>query len=92
MTPKYWPGDMLLTVKGPFWGLHVGQNVVIRHPYYHSIVKQIIEVLPSGDFKVSGINPLSTPSEAIGVVQTKWVLGQVIMHFPAKRIEKGAVQ
>ena len=83
MMPEYFEDDIVVCMRLPFQALRKDQNIVIKHPYYQTIVKKIIEVLPSGDVKVKGNGPQSTPTEAIGVVHRDWVLGKVILHFPA---------
>lgn len=92
MAPEYLPNDVLICAKWPFIQLRPGHNLVINHPYYHTIVKKVTNVLSSGDVIVSGTSPDSTPSAAIGVVQKHWIEGRVVMHMPYKQNpKKGAV-
>jgi signal peptidase I len=82
MEPEYRENDILVGIRLPLFSIQPGENVIINHPYYKVIVKKVMVVLPSGDINVCGVNPNSTPSKALGVIQRDWIRGKVVMRIP----------
>lgn len=93
--PLYQEGDFVLVFKIPFEffkyvNYQVGDIVVINHPYYGTIIKKIKQVSDDNNqFFVIGTQMNSTDSRQFGMVEKKWIMGKVILHFkkPGKGID-----
>ena len=77
MSPSYQDGDYLLSARSKFFKLKVGDIIVINHPKYGDIIKEITTVLPDG-YHVQGKNSMSTSTEDFGLITPKMIQGKVI--------------
>ena len=87
LSPFYQEGDFVLAVKVPFLfnlfsKFRQGDIMVLRHPYYGVLIKQVQWISSDGNqFYVTGTQPESTDSRQFGLVERKWVFGKVILHI-----------
>lgn len=81
MLPLLVEGDLVLAadwywLTGP---LRPGDLVVVRHPVYGVLVKQVEHLLPgTGQLTVRGTRPVSLDSQEFGPLERRAVLGKVI--------------
>lgn len=73
MAPSLSHGDYLIISKARI--LRPGFIVLVEHPKYGMIVKRVIAVTDAA-VKLSGDNPDSTSSEALGLISLDKVIGR----------------
>lgn len=77
MSPSYQDGDYLLSASRRFFKLKIGDVIVINHPKYGDIIKEIITILPDG-YHVQGKNSMSTSTKDFGLITPGMIQGKVI--------------
>ena len=85
LIPRIKPGDFVLVLKVPWFFrlIQKGDMVVFNHGTYGRMIKIVDSVdMKNGKLIVSGTNPESMASRAIGTVDNKDLLGKVIWHIP----------
>lgn len=80
MSPSYMDGDYLLSVTRRLVSLQLGDVIIIKHPVYGDLVKQICRKEDSGYF-VQGTNALSTGSDSIGLILPQMIEGKVVLKI-----------
>ncbi len=82
--PAFRQGDFVLISKIPFWfnRLRVGEVVVLNHPIYGQLIKQIECILDGGRAVfVIGLDEFSVDSRQFGPVARSDLFGKVIWHI-----------
>ena len=85
LSPKYQDGDFVFSIKIPilFNTLKKGDVVVIRHPEYGIIIKEIEHIDVWGNnIYVVGKAPNSVDSRRFGAIYKSNIIGKVVLHFP----------
>ena len=77
MSPPYLDGDYVLSLTPKLFRLQKGDVVIIRHPAYGYLIKEICRKVKKG-YYVQGTHPESTGSQAIGLVLPEMIKGKVI--------------
>lgn len=80
MQPCYHHNDYILISKPIFKPLSIGDDIVCIHPSLGLILKRIKHI-ENQKLELTGLNQLSTDSNAIGKVNMKEVLGRVVWHI-----------
>ncbi len=82
MYPQYRSGDMLLVLKIKHYRcFSVGTNVVVSHPEFGLIVKQVARY-SSQYLTLTGLNSQSVSESQMGKVPWDLVRGRVVFHIP----------
>ncbi len=84
LEPDYQEGDFVLLLRVPFFSrpLREGDTVVLRHPHYGTLIKQVEWLSPDGETVfVVGSHPESTDSRQFGPIHKGDVLGRVVWHI-----------
>jgi len=92
LTPAFQEGDYVLLLRSSVPGLSIkaGDVVVFDQPRYGRLIKNVRQVLDSGQsFEVRGSLISSTDSRNFGPVPREQVLGKVIWHIKPKRDKQG---
>ena len=92
LTPVFQEDDYVLILRASFPGLRIktGDVIVFDQPPYGRLIKQVRQVLDSGEsFAVRGSQISSTDSRNFGPVSRICILGKVIWHIKPKRNKKG---
>lgn len=87
MIPLLAEGDLVLAATWPGWapGLKPGDLVVLRHPVYGTLVKQVDRLLEGGRLTVRGTRPVSLDSQEFGPVRPAELAGKVIWRVRKPR-------
>ena len=89
--PLIQEGDFVIVFKIPFslWRFlqyHVGDIVILKHPYYGVLIKKIDWLSEDGQkYYVVGTHSESIDSRQFGLVEYKWLVGKVIWHIQVPR-------
>lgn len=83
MSPSYSDGDYLLSISAKLFKLKKGDVIIIKHPFYGYLVKQICRKVESG-FYVQGTHPMSIDMESLGVIIPKMIKGKVVSKISSK--------
>ena len=81
MSPSYLDGDYLMSVTPKLSTRQNGDVIIIKHPSYGYLVKEICHKEEKG-YYVQGTHPASTDSRSIGLVLPKMIEGKVIVKIP----------
>jgi nickel-type superoxide dismutase maturation protease len=85
MSPLFTDGDYLLSISTKLAKLNLGNVVIINHPAYGYIVKEISRKVEKGFF-VQGTHPMSTDSQSIGLITPTMIHGKVILKISSKNL------
>ncbi len=92
LSPLYEEGDFVFIIKIPFFfsfyqpGIHPGDIIVLRHPYYGVLIKRVQWLTPDAkQIFVLGTHAESTDSRTFGLVERKWVQGKVLWQIRRPR-------
>jgi nickel-type superoxide dismutase maturation protease len=85
MLPRLREGDLVLAAGWLAGRLRPGDLVVLRHPVYGTLVKQVDQLLPGGAVTVKGTRPVSLDSQEFGPVARADLLGKVIWRIPGEK-------
>ena len=80
MQPKFQAGDFVLVRKLIFKKPKVNDILVVNHPHYGQIIKQVKSVKPNG-ISMCSSNKSGLSEQAIGLVNPAQIIGKVIHHF-----------
>lgn len=92
LTPEFQSEDYVLILRSSFPGFSIktGDVIVFEQPPYGRLIKQVSQVLDSGQsLEVRGTQISSTDSRNFGPVPKDHVLGKVIWHIKPKRDQQG---
>lgn len=83
MSPRFVDGDYVFCWRGFCVRPNIGDVVVVKHPHLGVIIKRVLQVnAVSRELMLVGDNVKSTPSQVMGWLSYKRVIGQVIYHIP----------
>lgn len=95
MLPAYHDGDYVIVRRFSAWrwgsAPKVGDDVVCRHPRLGVVLKRI-ESIRSEKVSLTGLNSLSSSSDAIGLVCVGQLVGRVVAHVRRPRPGKSEGQ
>lgn len=79
LVPLLYPGDYVLVVKSPLALIRAGDLVVLNHPVYGTLIKQV-ELIDRAldEVFVVGLSSSSIDSRSFGPVSSRCLLGRVI--------------
>ena len=80
MLPSYREGDYVISLSPRLAGFRKGDVIIFEHHFYGHLIKQIEEKASNG-YYVRGTHPMSTGSEAIGLVSPDMIKGKVVMKI-----------
>ena len=80
MEPDLHNGDYIVVLSIYLSRLQLGDWVIINHPRFGRIVKEICDVSVDG-FRVKGLNQDSTDSRSLGLITQDMILGKVLCHI-----------
>ncbi len=83
MRPAFEQGDFVVTLPRLISRYRIGDVVVVRHPVYGVIVKRIVTVFSDQAIQLTGENPRSTSTIALGNIKRSWIIGRVIWRIAA---------
>ncbi len=81
MEPDLQDGDYIVVLSAFLSSLKVDDWVIINHPQYGHIVKQICTVNSNG-FRVRGLSTHSTDTLSLGLIKQNMILGRVLLRIP----------
>ena len=80
MSPLYEDGEYVLSISKRFVRLKKGDVVIVQHPFYGLLIKEICKQTKEG-YSIQGKNPASTASESFGLITPQMILGKVVMKI-----------
>ena len=80
MEPDLHNGDYIVVLTVFLNRLRLGDRVVINHPQFGRIVKEICDVGVDG-YRVRGLNQHSTDSRSLGLITQDMIAGKVLYHI-----------
>ena len=80
MEPDLNDGDYIVVLSLFLNRLRLDDWVVIQHPQFGNIVKQICGVSSEG-YKVKGLSKYSTDTESLGVIRQNMIRGKVLLRI-----------
>ena len=80
MEPDLNDGDYIVVLSLFLNRLQLDDWVVIQHPQFGNIVKQICGVSSEG-YKVKGLSQYSTDTESLGVIRQNMIRGKVLLLY-----------
>ena len=80
MEPDLKDGDYIVVLSAFLHHIKVGNWIVIRHPNYGKIVKQVCEVGSQG-YRVKGLSHYSTDSLSLGLISREMITGKVLFRI-----------
>ena len=80
MEPDLNDGDYIVVLSLFLNRLRLDDWVVIQHPQFGNIVKQICDVSSNG-FRVKGLSQYSTDSESFGLIRQDMIQGKVLLRI-----------
>lgn len=86
MSPSYLEGDYILSITPRLVHLKIGDVITFQHDIYGYLIKEIYQENKTG-YYVKGMNPLSTNSQAIGLITPNMIIGKVILKIKQKNHE-----
>ena len=78
MQPTLQPDDYVLCWRWLSTTFNINDLIVTNHHTYHIIVKRIVDFDHKRGYLLAGDNPASTPSNQLGWVQKKDILGKIV--------------
>lgn len=79
MQPSLLDGDFVVVLTWPKKALRTGQVVVVTCPHLGILIKRVQEILPNGEFFLSGDNTAaSLATEKMGRFNSQGVIGKVL--------------
>ena len=80
MEPDLHDGDYIVVLLAFLNSLKVDDWVIINHPQYGHIVKQICAIDSNG-FRVKGLSTYSTDTLSLGLIKQDMILGRVLLRI-----------
>lgn len=83
MLPIYQPGDYVLVVKMLFRLPAIGDILVIKHPKFGTLIKQV-KIIKASGLIMQSINQIGISQDDIGLVRSDQIIGRVLYKFSSK--------
>ncbi|WP_410369364.1 S24/S26 family peptidase [Catenovulum sp. 2E275] len=64
--------------------LKPGDIIKVTHPQYGLLVKSIHQIMPNGDYLLTGLNPHSITTEQMGLITQQQILAKAIKIIKPK--------
>ena len=80
MEPDLKDGDYIVVLSVFLNNIRVGHWIIIDHPHYGRMVKQVCEINPQG-YRVRGLSEHSTDTLSLGLIRKEMIVGKVLFRI-----------